>query len=79
MLVATGIPVGEATGLVEAAGLGVGETGGFTSGVPLHADAATQVAARIIQIPISKIPNRDGLLIVVMFIVLVRAIAKAME
>jgi hypothetical protein len=53
--VATGLPTGEAagdaTGLVEAAGLGVGVVVGFTSGVPLHADAATNVVARTIQNP----------------------------
>ncbi|MEO8043138.1 MAG: hypothetical protein ABI646_11040, partial [Acidobacteriota bacterium] len=67
---------GEVAGLVDAAGLGLGDAGGLTSGVPLHADAPINVVVRMIQNPKCKIPNRDDLLIVLMFIVLVRAILK---
>lgn len=76
LLAGTGLPDpegGGVAGLAEDDGLALGEAGCFTSGV-LHADATTKVVARTIQSPKSRIPNRDDLLIMLMFIVLVRAI-----
>ena len=68
-----GEAAGDAAGLPEAAGLGLGDAGGLTSGV--HADVATNAVARIIPNPKFHIPNRNGLLIIFVFIcVLVRAI-----
>jgi hypothetical protein len=65
---ATGLgdTAGDETGLAVAAGLG--DAGGFISGVLLQAEAVASIAVRIIQIPKSKIPNRDGLLILLIFI-----------
>ena len=67
---ATGL--GETAGDAEgiAVGAGRGDAGGLTSVVVLHADAAIMLAVKVIQNPQSKIPNRDDLLNVFIFIVI---------
>jgi hypothetical protein len=55
-----GEPAGEVAGLTDAAGPGVGDAGGLTSGVFVHAANATADAA--------KTDNRMDLLTLLMFI-----------
>jgi hypothetical protein len=65
-----GEPTGDFAGLAEAVGLAAGTPGGFCSpvGVSRQDENVTIAVAKIIPNPKSKIPHRDGLLILLMFI-----------